>query len=60
MIRYLDNEAFLDISLFLKKCYFSVFIETVKVCREHPVYYYFLKRNESEEIRTDSSTCKRA
>ena len=25
MIRYLDNKAFLDISLFLKKCYFGGF-----------------------------------
>ena len=32
MIRYLNNEAFFDISLFLKKCYFLFFIQTVKVC----------------------------
>ena len=30
-VAYADNEAFLDISLFLKKYYFWVFIQAVKV-----------------------------
>ena len=51
MIRYLDNEAFLDSSLFLKKCYFGVFMpKFVPRVREHPVYSSLIEFPTEERI----------
>ena len=45
MIRYLDNEAFLDISLFMKKCYFFFFYTNCQSLYrelENTLYIYYI------------------